>query len=51
MTNTNLLNEHIDKCGLKKAHIANALGISRAALWKKINNITAFNQYEIDGMC
>ena len=51
MTNTELLKEKIDKSGLKISFIADFVGISRQLLWKKINNLTPFNQYEIDKMC
>jgi len=48
MTNVYLLKKRIDASGLKIGYIANQLGISRQLLWKKINNITPFNQYEIN---
>ena len=51
MTNTDLLKDKIDKSGLKIGFIADFVGISRQLLWKKINNLTPFNQYEIDKMC
>lgn len=51
MTNVFLLKKRIDASGLKIGYIANQLGISRQLLWKKINNITPFNQYEIDKLC
>ena len=51
MTNTDLLKEKIEKSGLKMGFIADFVGISRQLLWKKVNNLTAFNQYEIDKMC
>ena len=51
MTNTNLLKEKIENSGLKIGFIADFVGISRQLLWKKINNLTPFNQYEIDKMC
>jgi hypothetical protein len=51
MTNTVLLKEKIDKSGLKIGFIADFVGISRQLLWKKVNNLTPFNQYEIDKMC
>ena len=51
MTNTILLKEKIDRSGLKISFIAEFVGISRQLLWKKINNLTPFNQYEIDKMC
>lgn len=51
MTNVYLLKKRIDASGLKIGYIANQLGISRQLLWKKINNITPLNQYEIDKLC
>ena len=51
MTNVYLLKKRIDASGLKIGYIANQLEISRQLLWKKINNITPFNQYEIDKLC
>lgn len=51
MTNTDLLKEAITKSGLKMGFIASFVGVSRQVLWKKINNISPFNQYEIDKMC
>ena len=51
MTNTDLLKEKIEKSGLKMGFIADYVGISRQLLWKKVNNLTPFNQYEIDKIC
>lgn len=51
MTNTNLLKAKIEESGLKIGFIAEFVGISRQLLWKKINNMTPFNQYEIEKMC
>ena len=51
MTNSELLKKIIDESGLKVGFIADFVGISRQLLWKKINNLTPFNQYEIDRMC
>ncbi len=51
MTNTELLKMTIDESGLKVGFIASFVGISRQLLWKKVNNLTPFNQYEIDKMC
>ena len=51
MTNTTLLKQIIDDSGLKMGYIADFLGISRQALWKKVNNLSPFDQYEIDKMC
>lgn len=51
MTNTKLLRELIKRSGLKINFIAAKMGISRAALSGKINNRSAFNQYEIEKLC
>ena len=51
MTNSDLLKQVIDESGLKIGHIASFVGISRQLLWKKVNNPTPSNQYEIDKMC
>lgn len=51
MTNTKLLKEYIEKSGLKLTYIAEKLEISRSALWKKINNTSPFDQYQIEKLC
>ena len=51
MTNTALLKEKIEKTGLKISFIADFVGVSRQLLWKKINNKTTFDQFEIEKMC
>lgn len=51
MTNTDLLNEHIEKSGLKIGYIARAVNLSRQQFWKKVNNLVPFNQYEIEALC
>lgn len=51
MTNVELLKEKIAASGLKVSYIAMRCGLSRSGLWKKINNITPFNQYEIEKIC
>lgn len=51
MTNTKLLQECIANSGLKVAYIARQIGLSRGGLWRKICNKSAFNQYEIEGLC
>ncbi len=51
MTNVRLLKQIIEESGLKIGFIADYVGISRQLLWKKINNLSPFNQYEIDKMC
>lgn len=51
MTNTEMLKQKIIDSGLKISFIADYVGISRQLLWKKVNNKTPFNQYEIEKMC
>ena len=51
MTNTKLLQETIQSSGLKSQYIADALGISRAALNNKIQNISQFKAGEISKLC
>lgn len=51
MTNSELLKKIIEESGLKVGFIADYMGISRQSLWSKVNNLTPFNQYEIDKMC
>ena len=51
MTNTKMLNDLIDKLGLKRSYVAEKAGFSRATLYKKINNQVPFNQYEIERLC
>ena len=51
LTNSELLKKIIEESGLKVGFIADYVGISRQLLWKKVNNLTPFNQYEIDKMC
>lgn len=51
MTNTKLLKKIIDESGLKIGFIADFVGISRQALWNKVNNSSSFNQYEIEKLC
>ena len=51
LTDSKLLEEYIAKSGLKRAFIAERIGLSRSGLWKKINNLAAFNQYEIENLC
>lgn len=47
MTDTKLLREAIDKSGMSITFIANEIGISREAFYKKISNITEFKASEI----
>lgn len=51
MTNTALLRDYISRSGLKLSFIAEKMGISRASLYEKINNKSAFNQFQIDAIC
>ena len=51
MTNTSLLLDRIERSGLKMGFIAKQLNISRSTLHRKINNVTYFNQYEIEKLC
>ena len=47
MTNTKLLNDAIVNKGLKKEWIAKQLGITRVALFEKINNRSEFKASEV----
>jgi plasmid maintenance system antidote protein VapI len=51
MTNTELLNWHIQKSGLKKGYLAMALGIPASTLSKKLNNERNFTPEEIVILC
>ena len=51
MTNTELLNEYIDKSGYKRAFIAKALGITAYGLALKINNKSEFKASEMTILC
>jgi len=51
MTDTEKLRNAIKHSGLKLEYIANALGISRFALSKKIENVTEFKTSEVQKMC
>lgn len=51
MTNTALLNKYIQNSGLKKAKIAETLGITVFSLAQKINNIREFKASEIKKLC
>lgn len=51
MTNTILLKAKIKGSGLKLQFIAEGVGLSRCGLYKKINNLRPFNQYEIEKLC
>jgi hypothetical protein len=47
MTNTELLNEYIDRAGVKRNHLARALGLSPYGLARKIRNESEFKVSEI----
>ena len=51
MTDSSLLKDKIESSGLKIGFISNFVGIARQTLWKKVNNKTPFNQYEIEKLC
>lgn len=51
MTNTAMLERLIKDSGLKLSFIADKLGITRQALYKKINGLAQFNGPEIKIMC
>ena len=51
MTNIELLNEYIDKSGLKLTYIAEQLFITRWALYQKLSNKSSFKQGEIKKLC
>lgn len=51
MTNTKLLEDAIDRSGLKKGKIAERLGISRAGLINLINNRAEFRASQIMALC
>lgn len=51
MVNTELLEKKITDSGLKKTFIADKLGITRQALFLKINNVTEFMSSEVQGLC
>ena len=51
VTNSEELNKLIKKSGLKRGHIAEAIGISYYSLNKKINNESPFKAGEIQIMC
>lgn len=51
MTNTALLIEEIERSGLKRAHLAARLNLSRSGFWRKVTGKSPFNQYEIRELC
>lgn len=51
MTNTSLLEQHIEKSGYKKSFIAEQLGITSYGFTLKINNKSEFKASEITILC
>lgn len=51
MTNKELLNERIEKSGLKKGYIAIVLGMTPGSLSHKIANRRDFKASEINALC
>ncbi len=51
MVNTDMLNERIEKSGLKRAYIAKELHMTRQALFSKVNNSTEFLSSEVQDLC
>ena len=51
MTNTRLLNEVIQKSGLKKRYLAEKMGLSPYGLTLKINNDSRFYVDEVMTLC
>lgn len=51
MTNVDLLKEKVASSGLKNTYIAERLGISRAAWYKKLKGKSPFKAEEIKALC
>lgn len=51
MTNVELLKEKVDNSGLKNTFIAEKLGISRAAWYKKLKGDSPFTAEQIQILC
>lgn len=51
MTNTEALNDIIEKSGLKKKYIAERLGLSSYGMQRKIENVNEFKSTEIAALC
>lgn len=51
MTNTQLLEEAIEKSGYKKSYIAKMIGITTYCLARKIRNENEFKASEINTLC
>lgn len=50
MTDSVMLKQKIKEHGMTVKWLANKVGISRAALYPKLNNLVPFNQFEIERM-
>lgn len=51
VTDTKLLNQLFDESGIKRGKIAESIGITREALWLKLNNKNEFKASEINALC
>ena len=51
MTNTAMLKSLIDESGYKREHVAKKLGISRFALYQKVNGQSDFTTTEVQNLC
>lgn len=51
MTNTAMLKSLINESGYKREHVAKRLGISRFALYQKVNGRSDFTATEIQNLC
>lgn len=51
MTNKELLNERIEKSGMKKSYIAKVLGMAPGSLSRKIASQRDFKASEINALC
>lgn len=51
MTNTAVLEDYINRSGLKKNRIAAALGLTSYGLSLKVRNVNEFKASEIDLLC
>lgn len=51
MTDTVLLKQRISDSGYKLHYIAEKIGLSRAGLYKKINNQSEFTTGEVEMLC
>ena len=51
MTNTELLNEAIQKSGLKKAFLAEKIGLTPAGFYNCLTNKAEFKASQINALC